>query len=199
MGHIEQLVREYGYWAVLVGTFLEGETILIAAGFAAQRGMLSLPLVLLIAAIGATLGDQTYFFLGRHRREWLLRRFPKIREKADRVYRLIEKYPDSVIIISRFIYGIRIPTPILMGTSRVAAWRFSFFNSLGAAIWATLIGGAGYLFGHAIDKVMGHVEKIQKHLILGILAAGLLGWLIHLVVARRRAARKKKAAETTAS
>ena len=36
------LIASYGYYALFVGTFLEGETVLIAAGFAAHRGILDL-------------------------------------------------------------------------------------------------------------------------------------------------------------
>lgn len=55
----------YGYIAVLLGTFLEGETILIMAGFAAQSGYLNLYWVIGVATIGSFLGDQLYFTWAR--------------------------------------------------------------------------------------------------------------------------------------
>ena len=62
---INDFVANYGYLAVFIGTLLEGETILVAAGFAAYRGLLDLPSVVLVAIVGGTLGDQTAFQLGR--------------------------------------------------------------------------------------------------------------------------------------
>jgi membrane protein DedA with SNARE-associated domain len=60
-----QLLADHGYLAVLIGSLLEGETILVLAGFAAHQGHLSLPLVLAIAFVGGTFGDQIFFWLGR--------------------------------------------------------------------------------------------------------------------------------------
>lgn len=61
---LDQLIDTYGYWAILVGTLLEGETILLLGGFAAYQGYLALPWVILAAFIGAFCGDQLFFFLG---------------------------------------------------------------------------------------------------------------------------------------
>ena len=62
---LEIFVKTYGYWALLVGTFFEGETILIIGGITAHLGYLELPIVILIAFIGSFSGDQLYFFIGR--------------------------------------------------------------------------------------------------------------------------------------
>jgi len=64
---IRGLIDHYGYLAVFVGTILEGDTVLMLAGFAAHRGYLSLPLVLGAAALGGFLGDQFWYWLGRTR------------------------------------------------------------------------------------------------------------------------------------
>ena len=61
----QNVITGLGYLAILTGTVIEGETVLIAAGFAAQRGYLSLPLVLLAAWVGAASGDHFFFALGR--------------------------------------------------------------------------------------------------------------------------------------
>jgi membrane protein DedA with SNARE-associated domain len=58
---VESLIEEYGYIAVFVGAFLEGETVLVLAGFAAHRGHLDLPRVITMAMFAGWLGDQLYF------------------------------------------------------------------------------------------------------------------------------------------
>ena len=73
---LESLVDAYGYVAVLVGTFLEGETILILGGFAAHRGYMALPWVILAAFIGSLCGDQLFFFLGRWHSQAILSKRP---------------------------------------------------------------------------------------------------------------------------
>jgi len=73
---LESIVDTYGYVAVLLGTFLEGETILVLGGFAAHRGYLALPGVILAAFIGSLCGDQLFFFLGRRHSQAVLARRP---------------------------------------------------------------------------------------------------------------------------
>jgi len=71
---LQSFIENYGYAAILVGTFLEGETILILAGPAAHLGYLNLPLVMLAAFLGSLSGDQLFFCLGgflRNRRVFL--------------------------------------------------------------------------------------------------------------------------------
>ena len=63
---VTELVSHYGYFAVAMGCLLEGETVLLTAGFAAHRGMLGLWPVLGIAFVASALGDQIFFQLGRH-------------------------------------------------------------------------------------------------------------------------------------
>jgi len=58
---LESIVDTYGYVAVLLGTFLEGETILVLGGFAAHRGYLALPWVIVAAFFGSLCGDQLFF------------------------------------------------------------------------------------------------------------------------------------------
>ena len=70
------LLATYGYLAVAVGTFLEGETILLMAGFAAHCGYLDLSKVILVAFVAGFLGDQFYFFLGQRYGDRILARFP---------------------------------------------------------------------------------------------------------------------------
>lgn len=190
MAKLEELIVAYGYLAVLVGTFLEGETLLLAAGFACQRGMLSLPMVMVISTIGATAGDQFFFYLGRHRREWIFRRFPSLQVRAAAIYRWIERYPDLLIIASRFVYGFRLTTPVVLGTSQVGAGRYSLFNFIGAIIWSVLVAGAGYFLGEAIESIFGDIQAVQKELMLIIVGGGILLWCFHRV----RSVRKTRAA-----
>src|SRR5262245_1845677 len=75
---LASLLQGYGYSVVVVGTVLEGETILALAGLAAHRGYLALPWVIAAAAAGGFLGDQIYFFVGRFYGPRVLARFPKL-------------------------------------------------------------------------------------------------------------------------
>ena len=181
------LISDYGYFAVFVGTLLEGEAILMLAAYAAHQDYLSLPLVIVVAFFGATLGDQFFFLLGRRYGTRLLERFPTLRERAARVDRLLLRYHGGVIIGIRFAYGLRIAGPITIGMSTLPASRFFFFNAVGALIWAPLIAGVGYLFGHTMDWLLvdfKRFEAIGFVALIGILAV--VAVIGHLYKRRRR-------------
>jgi membrane protein DedA with SNARE-associated domain len=183
---LSQLLADYGYPVLFLGCLLEGETILIMAGFAAHSGHLSLSAVLGIAFVGGWIGDQIYFWVGRAWGPALLARYPRIGARALLVNRLLLRYHAALIVGIRFIYGLRIVGPIAIGGSGVAPWRFAFFNALGAAIWAPLVGGAGYLFGHTLEMLLGDIEHYEA-IVLGVTVAGALAIAVaHRVWRSRR-------------
>lgn len=171
---ISAFVASYGYYAVFFGTLLEGETILIAAGFAAHRGLLHWPVVVLVAMAGATLGDQLAFFLGRWKGADLVERFPALARHRPRVHALLERYDILFILSVRFLYGMRIAGPVILGTSKVPALRFALLNVAGAAVWAVLISGAGYVFGAAVNTLIADLKRVEGLLLVAILVIGVL-------------------------
>lgn len=174
---ISAFVASYGYLAVFVGTLLEGETILIAAGFAAHRGLLDLPIVILVAMLGGTLGDQLAFQIGRWKGDALIERFPALARHKPRVHELLENHTTLFILTVRFLYGLRIAGPVLLGSSRVPMLRFAMLNLIGAALWATVVSGAGYLSGLAINALIADLKRIEEVVLIAILVGGGLAWL----------------------
>ena len=87
----ELLLQKFGYLAVYVGTFLEGETILVLAGFFAERGYLHLPLVALCAFGGAYTGHVFWFWLGRSQGVKMLDRFPRMKKHFGKGIRIFER------------------------------------------------------------------------------------------------------------
>ena len=113
---IESFIRDYGYWAILIGTFLEGETVVIIGGLFAHLGLLELPYVILSAFIGGFSGDQLYYFIGYFRGRELFARHPKWQNHADKALRRVEQYHNAIILGFRFVYGMRMIFPFVMGT-----------------------------------------------------------------------------------
>lgn len=174
MIEINSFVSTYGYWAILLGTLFEGETILLAAGYAAQRGLLDWPIVVAVACVGGTLGDQAAFLLGRWKGVFLLTHFPSLARRVPRMHRLLERYHVLLIPSIRFIYGLRIAGPVIMGTTKVPFLRFAILNLLGAVLWAFVVTGAGYYFGAILETLITDVKRIEHWILLGMLAGGLL-------------------------
>lgn len=193
---VEHLISTYGYLAVLVGTFLEGETILVIAGFAAHRGYLGLPEVIAAACAGTLAGDQLFFYLGRSRSEALLRRRPSWRGSIERVRHMLERHQLAVVLGFRFLYGVRTVTPFAIGMSGFPPVRFLILNVIGAATWAAVIGSLGYLFGHSLELVLGDLKRYELAIMLGLAATGVVLGLLRWRYIRRRQA--SSALETAA-
>jgi membrane protein DedA with SNARE-associated domain len=172
------LIETHGYWALAAGCALEGETMLVLAGLAAQRGYLD-PLA--VVGIASTMGfasDQLFFWLGRWRGMALLSRWPSVAAKAGRVHALIDRYDAMVIIGVRFAYGLRIAGPIFIGMSAVPALRFAVLNAIGAVLWACVVGGVGWLSGQAAESVFGNIQHLEAWMFLGVALVALTVWLV---------------------
>lgn len=89
---METLIAQYGYLTVLVGTFLEGETILILGAIAAQLGYLDLAWVIVVGFTGTLIGDQFYFYLGRRHGQAALKKYPRWEARAGKVFHLLQRH-----------------------------------------------------------------------------------------------------------
>ena len=110
------------------GCLLEGETVMVLAGLAARRGLLDLPLVMALGSAMGALGDITMFSLGRWRGAAVLARWPRLLGYQERLNRLLAGWGAGVVVGLRFMYGMRIAGPILLGMSDMpwppaACWR----------------------------------------------------------------------------
>jgi membrane protein DedA with SNARE-associated domain len=167
---VPQLIQQYGYAAVALGAFLEGETVLILAAASAHLGYLKLPVVLVVATLGAFVGDSFYFFAGRFYGPRLMQRFPSLARTVPRVDRFVGRWHALAVILLRFAYGLRIAGPIVLGAGRMRTLTFVWANALGAAIWALLLGAIGWGFGHAAATLFGDVARVE-HIALGVFIA----------------------------
>lgn len=177
---MELWIQQFGYLALLVGTFLEGETILVLAGFAAHRGYLNLSGVILAAVIGTLFGEQLFFYLGWKHSDYLLQRRPDWKPRLARVQNLIRDYQIPIMLGFRFLYGLRTITPFTLGASKVPLRLFIPLNLAGALIWALAIGTAGYLFGQTLEVFLGDIKRYERWAFAALVGVGLLGWILYL-------------------
>lgn len=197
---IEHYMLVYGYWAVFFGVMLDnaglpvpGETILLIAGYFAATGHFHLPLVMLIAATGAVIGDNIGFAIGHHYgRGFLLRvgRFffltPKRLEHMEDYF---ENHGNKTILVARFITGLRVFAALLAGASRKMPWRvFVVYNFAGAILWSVVITSLGYLFGASLPLLVKWVGRSGTILLIVAIVIGVIVWRV-----RRHRANKLRA------
>ena len=185
MINLESLVSTYGYPALLVGTFLEGETILVIAGFLAHRGYLELPWVIVIAFLGTFSGDQLYFWLGRIKGVSFLTRRPSYQRGVKKAQDLLEKHQTLIILGFRFVYGLRTVTPFAIGMSNIKAKQFIGLNAMGALVWAVIVGSGGYLFGNVLEIIIGDIKHYELEILVAMFFAGCVVWLVYFYRRRR--------------
>lgn len=183
MESFSALIDHYGYLAVFAGTLLEGETILVLAGYAAQRGYLDLDVVMAVAFCGGFLGDQLLFYLGRRHGQRIVARFPAMAQRVALVDRLLCRYHAPLIFSIRFMYGLRLVGPFAIGMGSVSAAKFFVFNLLGALVWAFLVASAGFLFGQTLELLMSDLKRYE---LLGLALLLLLAAVSWLIYRRRR-------------
>ena len=182
----ESLVYTYAYFGVFVGTFFEGETILILAALAAHSGYLSLPGVIITAFLGTICGDQFYFFLGRWHGRQILEKRKNWKARVEKAQRLFDRFSTHLILISRFLYGVRTVTPFMVGMSSVPSMKFMVLNAFGAAVWAIGIGAGGYLFGDALEAIFGEMKGYELYVFAAIAILGVAIWALYFSSRRGR-------------
>src|SRR5437764_119824 len=193
---IEQYMLAYGYWAVFFGVMLEnaglpipGETILLVAGYFASTGVFRAPLVMLVAATGAVIGDNIGFAIGHHYgRAFLLkvgRFFFLTPKRVEHMENYFKSHGNKTILVARFITGLRVFAALLAGASKMP-WRvFVVYNVTGAVLWSVVITTLGYLFGQSLPLLVKWVGRTGTILLVA-------GIVILIVAWRVRRHRKRK-------
>lgn len=195
---LQQFLQDFGYFALFLGTFFEGETILVLAGFLAFRGYMDINLVVLTAFFGSYAGDQLWYFMGRRHGRAILARKPRWQAMGDRALDHIRRHPDIWVLSFRFVYGLRTVMPVAIGLSGYPPRRYLLLNGIGAAVWALALGAAAYHFGAILEGMLGNVKKYELWVLGGLLALGGLLWLrrrFRTLRAERKAAAAGQAPE----
>jgi len=183
------LFAEYGYWVVFFGVMLEnaglpipGETILLAAGFASALGIFHLPLVMLIAATGAVIGDNIGYWVGRYYGRSFFERFGKYLfltpARLARMDRFFERHGSKTIFVARFITGLRVFAALFAGASRMRWRTFFLYNVGGAILWAIVIATIGHLFGHSWPLLERWIGRSGVILLVIAVVIVVIGWRI---------------------
>jgi undecaprenyl-diphosphatase len=193
---ILSLIAQYGYLIVFFGVLLEscgvplpGETILMAAGATAQQGHLDLGDALIFGILGAVVGDQIGYWVGREGgRPFVLRwgRYVLVTpERLARAERFFARHGGKAVFLARFVAGLRIFGALVAGISRMRWRTFFFYNALGGMLWATATVMVGYLLGGSLDLIERWAGRASL-LLLGLVLLGLAFYFSYRWVAKHQ-------------
>lgn len=176
---LQPTLNHYGYLAVAGLVLLEdfgvpvpGETVLILGAVYAGTGRLSVWLVGLLAFLAAVTGDNIGFAIGRFGGRRLVERWGRYvlltPERLDKATDFFERRGASIIIIARFIEGLRQANGIVAGTTGMHWARFLAFNAIGAALWVSVWTCIGYFSGDHITSIYNTASRYSTYLAIAV-------------------------------
>jgi membrane protein DedA with SNARE-associated domain len=172
---VEHVVDHYGLAFLFLIVFLEsagvwvpGETALVAAGVLAARGHFWIPEVIALAALGAILGDNVGYWIGRIYGRKLFLRFRRLEPVLPRAERFFRRHGGKAVFFARFIAGLRVTGAWMAGISHMRWWRFLFWNALGGIAWATGVGLVAYYLGRATADLVSEYGLIGGGVAVGL-------------------------------
>lgn len=175
-----QLFEEYGIYAVLALCTVEGDITLLLSGVLAHNGYFgpySFLKVYLAGTLGGMIGDNFGYWVGRFFRT-SVKDYRFYQMAQPRIERLIDKFGGFSIIVSKYIYGLRVAMCLANGIGKMPFLRFLFLDFVSCSIWVLFLAGVGFFFSGAVTNIIGDFKTIGVWVFFIVLAAILVFYLI---------------------
>jgi membrane protein DedA with SNARE-associated domain len=195
---LRPVLDQYGYLAVTGFVLLEdfgvpvpGETILILGAVYAGTGRLQIWLVGVLGFLGAVIGDNIGFAIGHFGGRRLVERYGRYvfltPERLDKTTDFFERRGARIIIIARFIEGLRQANGIIAGISGMHWARFVAYNAIGAALWVAVWTCVGYFSGNHLTSIYNAFTSAGIYALIaaGVLLAAYIAWRVRRTRGRR--------------
>jgi membrane protein DedA with SNARE-associated domain len=173
---VNDLLYQYGLYAVFILVMLEGDITLLLAGVLAHSaffGQYSFAQVLIWGTVAGCVSDNIAYFTGRGFHEGV-RKFRFYRMAQPRLQRLTYKFGTLSIFLSKYIYGLRWASCVFYGVGHMPYFRFLLVSFASCFVWVFVLAGAGYFFSGAVMGLIGDFQRLGKVLlvivVLGIVA-----------------------------
>lgn len=205
---LQHLLGTFGYPAVVLFVMVEstgipfpGETMLLLASFySAIDHQLLLPIVIACAALGAILGDNLGYYIGRTGGRAFVERFGRYffvkPQHLDYAEKFFKKHGDKAVFFGRFIAVLRAWAAFLAGVNRMPWRKFLVYNAAGGIVWAIVYGVLGYVAGRVLHNNFAQVERIARTVGWAGAAIVIVAVIVIFLVFRIRRARHAHAATT---
>jgi membrane protein DedA with SNARE-associated domain len=159
---LQDLLAQYGIYAVFALCTVEGDITLLVSGTMAHGGFFGswgFFKVFVAGTLGGVVGDSVGYAIGRIFHENAKNyRFYQVAQP--RVEKLIDKFGGSAIIISKFIYGIRAAVCVFYGVGKMPYLRFLALSAISCSLWVFVLAGLGYFFSGAITSMIGDFKQV---------------------------------------
>jgi membrane-associated protein len=191
-GYIGMPLIIFAETGLLLGVFLPGDTLLVAAGFLASQGYFNVWILGVLLNVAATAGNQAGYWIGRSAGPRVFARedsrfFKK--KYVDRAHDFYQRHGGKTIIIARFVPIVRTFAPVIAGVGNMKYRTFLLYDIVGGVlwVWSTLL--IGYYIPRWFPGAKDHIEKVVLAVIFISLLPGVFGWWAE----RQRTLRQEKA------
>ena len=168
------------YVLFFFGIFLEGELILLSGVIAAHQGLMNIWFVIGLTITATILSDVLYYNLGKHKAEkWLSK--SRFAQKYENVKKRLISHRTKMLYTYRFLYGMRIITPFVLGTEQIPIITFLKYSIISTVIWCLVFVGLGYVFGEVIINNLKHIQKIEYYIIGSLIIIAVIFLIIKLI------------------
>ncbi|EEO25993.1 DedA family protein [Helicobacter winghamensis] len=173
------LIAKYGYVILFLYSLGGGFVALIGASVLSFAGKMDITLSILVASIANFIGDLMLFYMARYQKVMMQPYLAKHRRKLALVHILMRKYGSFIIVIKKYIYGLKTLVPIAIALTPYSLAKFNLYNALGAIIWGISIGLLGYFSGGILIETFTMLGKYPflAPVFIAILLGGLWLWL----------------------
>jgi membrane protein DedA with SNARE-associated domain len=176
---LNDLLFQYGLYAVFILVMVEGDITLLLAGVLAHSGFFgdySFAQVLIWGTVGGCLSDNLAYFTGRGFCEGV-REVRFYQAAKPRLERLTNKFGPLSIFLSKYIYGLRWAACVFYGVGRMPYLRFLLLSFASCFLWVFVLSGAGYFFSGAVMNLIGDFQRLGKVLLV-IVVVGIVGFYL---------------------
>jgi membrane protein DedA with SNARE-associated domain len=171
---MEEFLQHYGYIALSVGTFLEGETAILVASSLADAGLFKIPYVVFFGFFGSFVSDWIYYLIGRLNGKYFIEKRPKLQDKFRPVQKFFKTHRLQILFSYRFLYGFRIIIPLVLGMSDLKPIQYLAYSIVAGLLWASTVGSAGYFVGKLLELRPKSFEENIFYIMIGFASFGLI-------------------------
>lgn len=189
---LELLVQKASYLGLIaflalcgLGLPIPEEAPLVLAGVMSSNGTLEHPTWAFGACLlGALLGDSLMYCIGRKLGHGYLMKHPRFArfidpEREEKFEQLITRHGFKLVLLTRFLIGVRGPVYFAAGAARVAYWRFLLWDFIAATIVVSIVFGLGYRYGQSIEELIRKAENVLTIVVVGVLAIAVVVGFLH--------------------
>jgi membrane protein DedA with SNARE-associated domain len=203
LARVRPLLERYGYGAAVCAVMAEGigiptpgQTLLMAGALEAATGRMNIVLLLVLVTAATVAGNSAGYAIGRWGGQVVLEKLRVNRQRQQRLDDLFKRRGGVVILLARFLDGLRQLNGIVAGILQMPWWTFTVYNVAGAILWTGAWGLGTYFLGRDIH-VFATFFLRHRHLLLDLGIIAFVGLMIYLLRSRRKSAEANSVEETS--